>query len=76
MTLVPGDIISTGTPAGIGPLAAGRPVTVEVAGVGELTNPVGQETTDERGTAMKFFIDYRQHQGHRSAGRRSASSTA
>jgi 2-keto-4-pentenoate hydratase/2-oxohepta-3-ene-1,7-dioic acid hydratase in catechol pathway len=41
MTLLPGDIISTGTPAGIGPLAAGDRVTVKVAGVGDLTNPVG-----------------------------------
>jgi 2-keto-4-pentenoate hydratase/2-oxohepta-3-ene-1,7-dioic acid hydratase in catechol pathway len=40
MTLLPGDIISTGTPAGIGPLAAGDSVTVKVGGVGELTNPV------------------------------------
>ncbi len=40
MTLLPGDMISTGTPSGIGPLAAGDTVTVAVAGVGELTNPV------------------------------------
>ncbi|HET7217638.1 MAG TPA: fumarylacetoacetate hydrolase family protein [Vicinamibacterales bacterium] len=40
MTLLPGDIISTGTPAGVGPLAAGDTVTVRVAHVGELTNPV------------------------------------
>jgi len=40
MTLLPGDIIATGTPAGIGPLAAGDRVTVKVGGVGELTNPV------------------------------------
>jgi 2-keto-4-pentenoate hydratase/2-oxohepta-3-ene-1,7-dioic acid hydratase in catechol pathway len=40
MTLLPGDIISTGTPAGIGPLAAGDTVTVRVEGVGDLTNPV------------------------------------
>jgi 2-keto-4-pentenoate hydratase/2-oxohepta-3-ene-1,7-dioic acid hydratase in catechol pathway len=40
MTLLPGDIISTGTPAGIGPLAAGDSVTIVVEGVGELTNPV------------------------------------
>ena len=40
MTLLPGDIISTGTPAGIGPLAAGDRVTITVEGVGELTNPV------------------------------------
>jgi 2-keto-4-pentenoate hydratase/2-oxohepta-3-ene-1,7-dioic acid hydratase in catechol pathway len=40
MTLMPGDIISTGTPAGVGPMKAGDRVTVKVAGVGELTNPV------------------------------------
>ncbi len=40
MTLLPGDIISTGTPSGIGPLAAGDVVEVEVAGVGILSNPV------------------------------------
>jgi 2-keto-4-pentenoate hydratase/2-oxohepta-3-ene-1,7-dioic acid hydratase in catechol pathway len=40
MTLLPGDIISTGTPAGIGPLAPGDTVMVRVGGVGELRNPV------------------------------------
>jgi 2-keto-4-pentenoate hydratase/2-oxohepta-3-ene-1,7-dioic acid hydratase in catechol pathway len=40
MTLLPGDIISTGTPAGIGPLAAGDTVTVRVTGVGDLVNTV------------------------------------
>ena len=40
MTLLPGDVISTGTPAGIGPLAPGDRVTIKVAGVGELTNRV------------------------------------
>jgi 2-keto-4-pentenoate hydratase/2-oxohepta-3-ene-1,7-dioic acid hydratase in catechol pathway len=40
MTLLPGDVISTGTPAGIGPLAPGDRVTIKVEGVGELTNPV------------------------------------
>ncbi len=40
MTLLPGDIISTGTPAGIGPLSVGDRVTIKVEGVGELTNPV------------------------------------
>jgi 2-keto-4-pentenoate hydratase/2-oxohepta-3-ene-1,7-dioic acid hydratase in catechol pathway len=43
MTLEPGDIISTGTPAGIGPLVNGDTVTVKIEGVGELTNPVGAE---------------------------------
>jgi len=40
MTLLPGDIISTGTPAGIGPLEAGDVVEVEVEGVGILRNEV------------------------------------
>ena len=44
MTLLPGDVILTGTPAGIGPLVAGQQVSVEVEGVGVLTNPVMDET--------------------------------
>jgi 2-keto-4-pentenoate hydratase/2-oxohepta-3-ene-1,7-dioic acid hydratase in catechol pathway len=40
MTLMPGDVIATGTPAGVGPLVAGDIVTVSVAGVGVLRNPV------------------------------------
>jgi 2-keto-4-pentenoate hydratase/2-oxohepta-3-ene-1,7-dioic acid hydratase in catechol pathway len=40
MTLLPGDIISTGTPSGIGALNAGDTVTIKVEGVGELTNDV------------------------------------
>jgi 2-keto-4-pentenoate hydratase/2-oxohepta-3-ene-1,7-dioic acid hydratase in catechol pathway len=40
MTLLPGDVISTGTPSGIGPLVDGDTVTVRVEGVGDLTNPV------------------------------------
>jgi 2-keto-4-pentenoate hydratase/2-oxohepta-3-ene-1,7-dioic acid hydratase in catechol pathway len=40
MTLMPGDIISTGTPSGVAPLEPGDVVTVAVEGVGELTNPV------------------------------------
>jgi 2-keto-4-pentenoate hydratase/2-oxohepta-3-ene-1,7-dioic acid hydratase in catechol pathway len=42
MTLLPGDIISTGTPAGVGPLVPGDVVEVEVEGVGVLRNPVGE----------------------------------
>jgi 2-keto-4-pentenoate hydratase/2-oxohepta-3-ene-1,7-dioic acid hydratase in catechol pathway len=48
MTLLPGDIIATGTPAGIGPLVAGDRVTIKVEGVGELTNPVEQAITSGR----------------------------
>ncbi|MEZ4369030.1 MAG: fumarylacetoacetate hydrolase family protein [Kofleriaceae bacterium] len=40
MTLEPGDVITTGTPAGVGPLAVGDVVEVEIAGVGVLRNPV------------------------------------
>ncbi|NUO58947.1 MAG: fumarylacetoacetate hydrolase family protein [Hamadaea sp.] len=40
MTLLPGDVILTGTPAGVGPLTEGDLVTVSVEGVGTLTNPV------------------------------------
>jgi len=41
MTLLPGDVVATGTPSGVGPLQPGDEVTITVAGVGELTNPVG-----------------------------------
>ena len=40
MTLEPGDLISTGTPEGVGPLASGDVVEIEVSGVGVLRNPV------------------------------------
>jgi len=40
MTLLPGDLVATGTPAGVGPLAPGDTVEVEVSGVGVLRNPV------------------------------------
>jgi 2-keto-4-pentenoate hydratase/2-oxohepta-3-ene-1,7-dioic acid hydratase in catechol pathway len=43
MTLEPGDIISTGTPSGVGALKAGDIFTVNVDGVGELTNPIEDE---------------------------------
>jgi 2-keto-4-pentenoate hydratase/2-oxohepta-3-ene-1,7-dioic acid hydratase in catechol pathway len=39
-TLLPGDVILTGTPAGVGPLRAGQRVEVEVEGIGVLSNPV------------------------------------
>lgn len=39
MTLLPGDVILTGTPAGVGPMRAGNSVTVAIEGIGELTNP-------------------------------------
>jgi 2-keto-4-pentenoate hydratase/2-oxohepta-3-ene-1,7-dioic acid hydratase in catechol pathway len=40
MTLEPGDLIATGTPAGTAPLHDGDTVEIEISGVGTLTNPV------------------------------------
>ncbi|MDP1850933.1 MAG: fumarylacetoacetate hydrolase family protein [Candidatus Planktophila sp.] len=42
MTLLPGDIILTGTPAGIGPMIAGGTATMSIEGLGELTNKVSR----------------------------------
>jgi 2-keto-4-pentenoate hydratase/2-oxohepta-3-ene-1,7-dioic acid hydratase in catechol pathway len=44
MTLEPGDLIATGTPAGVGPLHDGDIVEVEIPGVGVLSNPVRDGT--------------------------------
>jgi 2-keto-4-pentenoate hydratase/2-oxohepta-3-ene-1,7-dioic acid hydratase in catechol pathway len=40
MTLEPGDILMTGTPAGVGPLLDGDVVEVTIEGLGKLSNPV------------------------------------
>ena len=40
MTLLPGDVIATGTPSGVGPLKSGDRFTVKIEGIGELSNPV------------------------------------
>lgn len=40
MTLLPGDVILTGTPAGVGKMKAGQSVSVTIDGIGTLTNPV------------------------------------
>lgn len=40
MTLLPGDVILTGTPAGVGPLSIGDKVEVEIEGIGTLSNEV------------------------------------
>jgi 2-keto-4-pentenoate hydratase/2-oxohepta-3-ene-1,7-dioic acid hydratase in catechol pathway len=40
MTLLPGDVIATGTPAGVGPMKAGDVVEVAITGIGTLRNPV------------------------------------
>lgn len=41
MTLLPGDVVLTGTPAGVGPLQAGNEVTVSIEGIGSLTTRIG-----------------------------------
>jgi len=40
MTLLPGDVILTGTPEGVGPMRPGDEVDVTISGVGTLTNKV------------------------------------
>ncbi len=40
MTLLPGDVILTGTPDGVGPIVDGDEVEVQIEGIGSLTNPV------------------------------------
>jgi len=42
-TLLPGDVILSGTPNGVGPMEAGQHVSVEIEGIGTLTNPVVAE---------------------------------
>jgi 2-keto-4-pentenoate hydratase/2-oxohepta-3-ene-1,7-dioic acid hydratase in catechol pathway len=43
MTLCPGDLISTGTPAGVGPMQPGDRVEVSIEGIGTLANSVEVE---------------------------------
>ncbi|HTN43765.1 MAG TPA: fumarylacetoacetate hydrolase family protein [Nitrospiria bacterium] len=40
MTLLPGDVIATGTPAGVGPMKSGDTVEIVIEGIGRLINPV------------------------------------
>lgn len=44
MTLEPGDLVATGTPAGVSPLVAGDVVEVEIPGVSRVSNPVRDAT--------------------------------
>ncbi|MFZ5468715.1 MAG: fumarylacetoacetate hydrolase family protein [Myxococcota bacterium] len=45
MTLLPGDLVSTGTPSGVGPIRAGDRVEVEIEGIGTLANTVVSRAT-------------------------------
>jgi 2-keto-4-pentenoate hydratase/2-oxohepta-3-ene-1,7-dioic acid hydratase in catechol pathway len=40
ITLLPGDVVLTGTPAGVGPLQAGDEVTVSIEGIGSLSTRI------------------------------------
>src|SRR4051812_49481880 len=52
MTLLPGDVVLTGTPSGVGPIAPGQRVECTVEGLGSLTNPVaGADPTSTAGAA-------------------------
>ncbi len=42
MTLLPGDVILTGTPEGVGPMEVGDEIEVSIAGLGSLTNRIAQ----------------------------------
>ena len=44
MALEPGDLITTGTPSGVGPIAPGDVVEIEIEGIGVLRNPVEEES--------------------------------
>ena len=44
MTLLPGDVILTGTPEGVGPMQVGDEVEISIAGIGALTNTVSQRS--------------------------------
>ena len=52
-TLLPGDVILTGTPEGVGPMLPGQEVTVTVEGIGSLTNVVASDrsTTSDKDDA-------------------------
>ena len=52
MTLLPGDVVLTGTPAGVGPIRPGQQVECSIEGLGTLTNSVsGADTTSTAGGA-------------------------
>ena len=48
MTLLPGDIVLTGTPEGIGPVQVGDRIRVEIEGIGDLTNSVSARQTEPK----------------------------
>lgn len=49
MTLYPGDVITTGTPAGVGPMEPGDRIDIQVDGIGTLSNTVVRMSLEKRG---------------------------
>ncbi len=47
MTLNPGDVIATGTPAGVGPMSPGDRVDIQIEGIGTLSNLVGKRESEK-----------------------------
>ena len=52
-TLLPGDVILTGTPSGVGPMVPGQVVSIEVEGIGTLSNPVAATRSEEASNEAK-----------------------
>jgi 2-keto-4-pentenoate hydratase/2-oxohepta-3-ene-1,7-dioic acid hydratase in catechol pathway len=52
-TLLPGDVILTGTPEGVGPMLPGQEVTVTVEGIGSLTNIVARDSSGDISTIFE-----------------------
>ena len=52
-TLLPGDVILTGTPSGVGPMLPGQVVSVDIEGIGTLTNPVAGTRSEEASNEAK-----------------------
>ena len=46
-TLLPGDVVLTGTPSGVGPMLPGQVVSIDIEGIGTLTNPVAGTRSEE-----------------------------
>ena len=55
MTLFPGDVIPTGTPAGVAPMKPGDVVEVSVEGIGTLSNPVSAEAPATEGSGAASY---------------------
>ncbi len=61
MTLEPGDLIPTGTPAGVGPVQPGDRIEVEIDGLGILENTSPPSLTIKNSTQIHIGTDLNQH---------------